>query len=79
MRERNANQPKTKASSDGATTTSSTCWKKCSEPCQYQGSFFQSRNTMKSGRMGSPYTPSLPMARIRYMPIAYPPSAKKSP
>ena len=39
------------------------------KPCQYQGSAFQSRNTMKSGS-SLWYTPSVPICRIRYMPIA---------
>ena len=49
-------------------TNRQACRKRC-DPNQYQGSSFQSRNTMKSGR-SLWYTPSLPMERIRYMPIA---------
>ena len=39
-----------------------------SDTAQCQGNSFQFRNTMKSG-MGMRYWPSLPIWRIRYMPI----------
>ena len=51
---------------------------KRSKPYQNHGSAFQFRNTMKSGRTGSPYTPRGPIWRIRYMPMAYPPSEKNA-
>jgi len=50
MRERNANQPNTSASSPGTATTSTSVAMKLSDSAQCQGSVFQSRNTMKSGR-----------------------------
>ncbi len=50
IRERKAKKPNTKARSAGTTSTRSTAHRKLSLPCQYQGSAFQSRNTMKSGR-----------------------------
>jgi len=43
---------------------------KWSNPSQNHGSFFQFRNTMKSGSIASPYTPRDPILRIRYMPMA---------
>ena len=49
MRERNANQPNTKASSAGTNTTSSICSTKESDKLHVQGRVFQFRNTMKSG------------------------------
>ena len=69
-RERNASQPKISASTPGTTMTISAANQNISKPCQNQGSSFQFRNTMKSGRIGSPYTPRVPTCRIRYMPIA---------
>jgi len=69
-RERNANQPKASASAAGTTITISMANQNMSKPCQNQGSCFQFRNTMKSGRIGSPYTPRGPIWRIRYMPMA---------
>src|SRR5215470_11425951 len=45
-RERNAKNPKTKASSPGASTTSSAEYQKWSVNDQYHGYAFQSRNTM---------------------------------
>jgi hypothetical protein len=42
---------------------------KLEKPCQYQGSAFQSRNTMKSGR-SLRYTPSPLIERMRYIPMA---------
>ena len=66
---RNANQPNTKASAPGTAMTMRAANQKWSKPYQYQGSSFQSRNTMKSGR-SLRYTPSPPMERIRYMPMA---------
>ncbi len=68
-RERNAKKPNSHASTPGTSTTSSAAQAKCPVPCQNQGSSFQSRKTMKSGR-SLWYTPSRPMARIRYIPIA---------
>ncbi len=50
MRERNAKKPNTKASRPGTTITSSICATKESLRAQCQGSAFQSRKTMKSGR-----------------------------
>ncbi len=49
MRERNAKKPNTKASSPGTAITLTTATANESEPAQYQGKAFQSRNTMKSG------------------------------
>ena len=69
IRERNAKKPNTSASTPGTSSAISIANVKWSKPCQYQGSSFQSRNTMKSGS-SQRYTPSLPMARIRYMPMA---------
>ena len=54
MRERKASQPNTKASAPGTSTTISAAKRKLSKPYQYQGSSFQFRNTMKSGRTGLP-------------------------
>ena len=53
-RERNASQPKQKASRPGTTSTISAANQNMSKPYQYQGSFCQFRNTMKSGRIGLP-------------------------
>ena len=50
--ERKANQPKTKASRPGTSITISAANQKWSKPYQNQGSSFQFRNTMKSGRIG---------------------------
>ncbi len=47
--ERKANQPNTKASRPGTTTTISMAKAKWLKPYQYQGSSGQFRNTMKSG------------------------------
>ena len=69
MRERNAKKPKISASTPGTISAMAAAKAKLSKPCQYQGSSFQSRNTMKSGS-SERYTPSVPMARIRYMPMA---------
>src|SRR5258706_7688690 len=69
MRERNAKKPNTSASSAGTRITSATHHRKLSELVQYQGNFFQSRNTMKSGRSDW-YWHSRPIWRIRYMPNA---------
>ncbi len=69
-RERKANQPKTRASRPGISMTISAANPKCSNPCQYHGNSFQFKKTMKSGRSGFPYTPRVPIWRIRYMPIA---------
>ena len=69
MRERNANQPNTNASSPGTSTTISSWNTKLSLKVQCQGYSFQLRNTMKSG-MSALYWPSRPIWRIRYMPIA---------
>ena len=44
----------TKASSPGTSITISAANQKWSKPYQYQGSSFQFRNTMKSGRIGLP-------------------------
>ncbi len=49
MRDRNANHPNTSASAPGTSSAIAIAKPKCSEPFQYQGSCFQSRNTMKSG------------------------------
>ena len=68
MRERKANQPNTNATPPGTSTTSSICAMKDSDSAHCQGNSFQFRNTMKSG-MGKRYWPSLPIWRIRYMPI----------
>ena len=51
---RKANQPKTKASRPGTISTIAMATGNMSMPCQNHGSSFQFRNTMKSGRMGSP-------------------------
>ena len=69
-RDRKANHPNTSASSAGASTIMSSANGKWLKPYQNQGSDFQFRNTMKSGRTGSPYTPRGPICRIRYMPMA---------
>ena len=69
MRLRKANQPKTRASSPGTSTTIAAANAKLSKPCQYQGRESQFRNTMKSGSSGFPYTPRSPIWRIRYMPM----------
>ena len=50
MRERKAKKPNTNASRPGTSTTSSNVATKLSLRAQCQGSSFQSRNTMKSGR-----------------------------
>ncbi len=50
MRERNAKKPKISATSPGTSTTSIAAYQKWSVKLQYHGYFFQSRNTMKSGR-----------------------------
>jgi hypothetical protein len=68
MRERKANQPKTKASSPGTAITRIIWATKLSDSAQCQGSSFQFRNTMKSGS-SLRYWPSLPIWRIRYMPM----------
>jgi hypothetical protein len=52
MRERNANQPNTKASAPGTRSAIAALKAKWSKPTQYQGNSFQFRNTMKSGRIG---------------------------
>ena len=69
MRERKAKKPNTKASRPGASTTSAICARNEFESPQCQGNSFQLRNTMKSG-IGNRYWPSLPIWRIRYMPMA---------
>ncbi len=69
MRERNAKKPNTNASTPGTRTTSAIWATNESESAQCQGNSFQLRNTMKSG-IGIRYWPSLPIWRIRYMPIA---------
>ena len=69
MRERKAKKPNTKASRPGARTTSAICATNESESAQCQGNSFQLRKTMKSG-IAMRYWPSLPIWRIRYMPIA---------
>ena len=51
---RNANQPNTKASRPGTSTTIAAAKANQSKPYQYQGSAFQLRKTMKSGRTGLP-------------------------
>src|SRR4029453_19460862 len=51
MRERNAKKPNTNARMPGTSTTSSAAYQKGSVKLQYQGEAFQSRNTMKSGRL----------------------------
>ena len=68
MRERKANQPNTKASRPGTRITSSIWAMKLSDSAQVQGSSFQFRKTMKSGS-SERYWPSLPIWRIRYMPM----------
>jgi hypothetical protein len=50
MRERKAKKPNTRPTSAGTVSTRSTAQRNESEPVQYQGSSFQSRKTMKSGR-----------------------------
>jgi len=50
MRLRKAKKPKTSASSPGTSTTIAIWNRKLSEKVQAQGSSFQSRKTMKSGR-----------------------------
>ena len=52
-RDRKANQPNTKASDPGTSSTMTAAKGNQSKPCQNQGSSFQFRNTMKSGRTGS--------------------------
>ena len=49
MRDRKANQPNTNASAPGTTSDITAAKPKFWKPLQYQGSVFQSRNTMKSG------------------------------
>jgi hypothetical protein len=78
-RERKASQPKTTASRPGTKITIAAAQAKWSNPHQNQGNFGQLRKTMKSGSSGLPYTPRVPICRIRYMPMQYPPSAKKAP
>ncbi len=51
MRERKANQPNTKASTPGTASTRMTVATKLSDSAQCHGYSFQSRNTMKSGRL----------------------------
>ncbi len=51
MRERNVSHPKTSASNPGTASSMKTATPKCWKPCQYQGSVFQSRKTMKSGQV----------------------------
>jgi len=48
IRERKAKKPNTRAKTPGTRTAMSMANQKCSKPCQYQGSSFQSRKTMKS-------------------------------
>ena len=50
MRERKANQPNTKATAAGTSTMRISVAAKLSDSSQCQGSSFQSRKTMKSGR-----------------------------
>ena len=50
MRERNAKKPNTRATSAGTSTISTTVAPKLPLSAQCQGSAFQSRKTMKSGR-----------------------------
>ncbi len=64
MRERNANQPNTKATSPGTATMSTSVAAKLSDSAQCHGISFQSRNTMKAGRPSGPAA-----SRIRCMPI----------
>ena len=67
---RNASQPNTSAKIPGASTTINKAKGNQSNPSQYQGNSCQSRNTMKSGSNGLPYTPRSPIWRIRYIPMA---------
>ena len=67
---RNASQPNTAAKIAGTSIAIRMANGKKLKPCQYQGSSFQFRNTMKSGSSALPYWPRLPICRIRYMPIA---------
>ena len=69
-RERNASQPNTNASAAGTSAIIASANQKWLNPSQNHGSFFQLRKTMKSGRIGSPYTPRRPIWRMRYMPMA---------
>ena len=50
MRERKAKKPNTRATRPGTSTISKSVATKLSDSAQCQGSAFQSRNTMKSGR-----------------------------
>ncbi len=68
-RERKAKKPKTNARIPGTRTTSNAHHQNWSEFHHCQGSSFQSRNTMKSGRSAW-YWPSRPICRMRYMPMA---------
>ena len=67
---RKARKPNTSASTPGTSMAMMMANQAMSKPCQYQGSSFQFRNTMKSGRVGLAYTPRAPIWRIRYMPMA---------
>ena len=69
-RDRNANHPNASPSNAGTNIIIKRANSKWLKPYQNHGSYFQFRNTMKSGNTGSPYTPLGPIARIRYMPIA---------
>ena len=69
-RERNASHPNANASAPGASATIAIANQNRSKPYQNHGSSVQFRNTMKSGRIGCPYTPRVPIWRIRYIPIA---------
>ncbi len=51
---RNVSQPNTAASAAGTSSAQTSANPKWSKPCQYQGSVFQSRNTMKSGSWALP-------------------------
>ena len=69
-RERNASQPNTNASAPGTSATITAANQNWSKPYQNHGSASQFRNTMKSGSSGWPYTPRVPIWRMRYIPIA---------
>ena len=59
----------TSNSVQGTSTIIAAAQAKWSNPHQNEGNSFQLRNTIKSGNSGLPYTPGVPICRIKYMPI----------